>query len=353
MFSLSQRRHSFLALTALATIFLLSYSNGQTQSLNGVNSSGTSGNEIIEGTLHFPTGPRSGFQPIVKLHSDTSLGDLTVLPNSDGSFRFTHLRSDSYTIVINGGDEYQDAREIVSISRPGPVPAQGDPNQYAHPLVYQVDIYLQPKHASGSKADGMPAALAKVPQPARDLFNKGMQSARAGEAAKAIAQFRDAISHAPNFALAYNEMGRQYLSLGKADKAADSFAEAVKLEPDNFEVRLNLGFALLNLTKFSLAEEQLRQALQRNDASSSGHYYLGLALVNQKKLAPAIEEFKTSIVKSNDGIAAAHKYLGGIYWRQNQLGPAADELEKYLTLEPKAADAEKIRGTIKELRTTK
>jgi Tfp pilus assembly protein PilF len=323
---------------------------GRAQSLNGVNSSGTYGNETIEGTIHFPAPPKSGFQPIIKLHSDTSSGELTALPNSDGSFRFTHLRTDSYTVTVDGGDEYENARETVAISNPGPVPGQGNPIQYAHPLVYQVDIYLQLKNANLLKAEGLRAALAKVPQPARDLFNQGMESARSGEATKAIAQFGDAISQAPNFALAYNEMGRQYLRIGKPDKAAESFAAAVKLEPENFESRLNYGFALLNLTKFSLAEEQLRQALQKNAGSGSGHYYLGLALMNQKKLEPAIEEFKTSIGKTNDGIAAAHKYLGGIYWRQKQFGPAADELEKYLTLEPKAADAEKIRGTIKELR---
>ncbi|HEX3143850.1 MAG TPA: tetratricopeptide repeat protein [Pyrinomonadaceae bacterium] len=351
MFSLSPRRHfSIFAGTALAAIFLVSYSIGDAQSLNGVNSSGTYGNEIIEGTIHFPAGKKSGFQPIIKLHSDTSSGDLTALPNSDGSFRFTHLRTDSYTVTVEGGDEYQNARESVIISNPGPVPGQGNPLQYAHPLVYQVDIYLQPKNSNSFTAGGMQAALARLPQPVRDIFNQGIESARAGDVTKAIARFQDAISQSPNFALAYNEMGRQYLRLGQPDKAAESFAAAVKLEPENFESRLNYGFALLNLSKFSLAEEELRYALQKNAASGSGHYYLGLALMNQKKFEPAIEEFKTSVGKSNDGIAAAHKYLGGIYWRQKQFGPAADELEKYLALEPKAPDAEKIRDTIKDLR---
>jgi len=35
--------------------------------------------------------------------------------------------------------------------------------------------------------------------------------------------------------------------------------------------------------------------------------------------------------------------------RKNQ--QAADELEKYLKLEPKAPDAERIKGTIKDLRS--
>ena len=55
MFSLSPRRHfSIFARSALAAIFLASCSIGGAQSLNGVNSSGTYGNETIEGTIHFP-----------------------------------------------------------------------------------------------------------------------------------------------------------------------------------------------------------------------------------------------------------------------------------------------------------
>nr|MBA2734600.1 hypothetical protein [Acidobacteriota bacterium] len=46
-----------------------------------------------------------------------------------------------------------------------------------------------------------------------------------------------------------------------------------------------------------------------------------------------------------------HYYLGGIYWRKGDTKRAGDELEKYLQLAPKAHDAERIRATIKELRS--
>jgi regulator of sirC expression with transglutaminase-like and TPR domain len=56
---------------------------------------------------------------------------------------------------------------------------------------------------------------------------------------------------------------------------------------------------------------------------------------------------------SNDRIAPAHKNLGGIYWRNKQYSRAADELTRYIVLEPKAPDADKIRDTIKDLRSRK
>jgi regulator of sirC expression with transglutaminase-like and TPR domain len=52
-------------------------------------------------------------------------------------------------------------------------------------------------------------------------------------------------------------------------------------------------------------------------------------------------------------MSMAHYYLGGIYWGRKDYKRAADELEIYLKMTPKAPDAEKIRGTIKELRGKK
>jgi tetratricopeptide (TPR) repeat protein len=232
------------------------------------------------------------------------------------------------------------------------VPAQGNPFDYAAPTIYQVQIYLQPKTA-GSQAVTNRTVPSNVPKGARDLFLKGVESARLGDSKKAIEQFKDAISQAPNFELAYNEMGVQYLTLGQPDKAADAFANAIKLAPEEFVARLNYGIALLNLKKFAEAEKQLRQALQKNSAAPTGHYYVALALMNQQQFDAAETEFKTSITNSNDRIAPAHKYLGGIYWHNKQYSRAADELTRYIALNPKAPDADKIRGTIKDLRSRK
>jgi Tfp pilus assembly protein PilF len=359
MFSISPRIFMFnrnlIRGTAFTLVtFVFSFAISHAQSLNGVNTTGNDGNEEIQGTIHFPAGHKSGMQPVVKLQGISS-PQLTALANLDGSFNFTRLRSDSYTITVEGGDEYEDARETVAIGNSGPVPAQGNPWSYTHPLVFKVHIYLQPKGANAfaGSAGATSVALARVPQPARDLFDQAVESSRRGQSAKAIEQLKGAISQASTFALAYHELGMQYLKLGQADKAAPAFAEALKLASEVPVTRLNYGIALVNLKKFAEAETQLRRALQQNAAMATAHHYLGLVLMNQKEFAAAETEFKTAITNSNDHIAPAHKYLGGIYWRQKQYPQAADELTRYLTLEPEASDAEKIRGTIKELREKK
>jgi Tfp pilus assembly protein PilF len=346
-------RNSSLWAAVTLIIILCSHTVSHAQSLNGVNTTGTSGNEVIQGRIFFPRGHTSAMQLVVKLQSDSSI-ELTTVANVDGSFTFTHLRPDFYKIIVIGGDEYENTFETVTIGSPGPVPAQGNPSQYAIPVTYQVQIYLQPrKTASDSSAEAKQSILANVNKPARDLFNQGVASARLGDSRKSIERFKEAISKASDFELAYNEMGVQYLMLGQPDKAAEAFATALKLAPEDFVARLNYGIALLNLNKFAEAEKQLRQALQKNTAAPTGHYYFALALMKQQQFKEAEAEFQISIRNSNDRIAAAHKYLGGIYWRNKEYSRAADELTRYIVLDPKAPDAGKIRDTIKDLHSRK
>ena len=355
MFSYSifkRNRVSFLSGSTTLCILLLSATVSYAQRTSGTTSSGTIGNEEIQGHVFFPPGDKSSARPVVKLQSLSS-PEVTGITDPDGNFRFTHLRPDEYTVIVDGGDEYEKATDTVAIGNPGPVPAQGDPGRYAVPFVYQVQIYLQPKRLNTTTRQ--PATsntiFAKVPVPARDLFQQALENARAGNHVKAIEQLKSAISQAPRFALAYNELAVQYLRTGRAAQAVETLREALGINPEDFTLRLNYGIALLNQKKFEAAETELRLAIQKSNADSpAARYYLGLALISQQKFDGAQSVFESVIKNGGDRLALAHRYLGGIYWRNKKYREAADELEKYLKLEPNAPDAEKIRDTIKELR---
>ena len=60
---------------------------------------------------------------------------------------------------------------------------------------------------------------------------------------------------------------------------------------------------------------------------------------------------RNAITVSGNQIALAHYYLGGVLWAKREHKSAADELETYLRLDPKAADAERTRAAIKDLRS--
>jgi tetratricopeptide (TPR) repeat protein len=74
-------------------------------------------------------------------------------------------------------------------------------------------------------------------------------------------------------------------------------------------------------------------------------------LISTKRYDEAQQEFESTISNGGENLPLAHKYLGGLYMSVHKNQQAADELEKYLKLDPKAADADRIKGTIKELRS--
>ncbi|MBA3786170.1 MAG: hypothetical protein H0X15_11670 [Acidobacteria bacterium] len=99
------------------------------------------------------------------------------------------------------------------------------------------------------------------------------------------------------------------------------------------------------------AEKELEKAVLADETVATPHMYLGIALLGLDYPDYAEKEFLKSIsLKDDEKIAQAHKYLGGIYWKKGNFKQAADELEKYVKFSPKAADAEKILATIKQLR---
>jgi regulator of sirC expression with transglutaminase-like and TPR domain len=79
--------------------------------------------------------------------------------------------------------------------------------------------------------------------------------------------------------------------------------------------------------------------------------YLGIVLMSRQNLDEAEKELQRALNSKSSEVNTAHRYLGGVYWAKRDYKRAADELETYLTLVPTASDAERIRASIKELRS--
>lgn len=319
----------FSVLIAL-TCFVATRGQGGVGSTRGLTET-VGGSNIIQGHVYVPGQSVTGKRIRVSLESADDQTK-TSLTDDDGTFRFNGLRSGAYTVVVEGGKDYETARESVFF--------EGGNRNTMVPIYLRLRIENLPEFAS-------------IPRPAVDAYRKGRELSQKGDHKKAADQFVVAVSAAPNFGLALSDLGAEYLKLKDPAKAAEALEHAVKLRPEDFTTRLNYGIALLNLKKFSESEEQLSVAAKQNDASGLAHYYLGLALVNEKKYSDAQREFEVAIKNGADQMPLAHKYLGGIYWGAKDFQRAADELEKYVELDPKAPDVGKIKDTIKQLRSEK
>ena len=344
------QNHILIRCSLLSAFLLLSAVVSHGQSGGGIDTTGTGGRHTISGRLIFPSGQRADLRLKIRLESHGS-GDLTVLSDINGSFRFESLLAGNYTVVIEGGDHFETVRESVFIEPYSVSPrrsAVGVP--ISRPINLQ--IYLRPKPESAYVKPGvLNAALAGVPKAAVEHYEGGLESASKGESDAAIDHFKRAIVLYPEFGLALNELGVQYLKRGQLDKAEEALAKAVRLLPEASEPSLNYGIVLLQKKKFADAETQLRDAVKKNDGAFTAHLYLGITLIYIKNFADAEAELRRAISLGGPKAGQAHYYLGGLYWETRNYSQAADELEIYLKLEPKATNAEKIRTTIKELRT--
>ncbi len=331
-------------------ILLLSFAVvAQAQSGAGVDTTGTGGRHSISGRLIFPSGQRADTRLKIKLES-SGQGELSVLADGNGNFTFASLRAGSYTVVVEGGDYFETARETLYID---PTLTDRRSNTTIGPISkpYTVQVYLRPKQEDAQMKPGvLNAALASVPKPAVELYEKGLASAHRGETEKAIDDLKRAVALYPNFGLALNELGVQYLRKGELDKAAEALVKVLRISPEAPEPGLNYGIVLLQQKKFAEAEKQLRDAVKKNDRAYTAHLYFGITLIYVKNYPEAEAELLKAITIGGAKASQAHYYLGGLYWQTGKHQQAADELETFLKLEPKAANADKLRNTIKELR---
>ncbi|HEX8887951.1 MAG TPA: tetratricopeptide repeat protein [Pyrinomonadaceae bacterium] len=341
-------------LQALSLILFLSFASAAIYAQGGIDSTGTGGKHKIQGRIYFPSGRRSDATAVKVTLESTSSESLSLIADLNGSFTFNSIAPGSYTLTVDAGKDYEIGRESVYIDgTPRNRTLSGaDIARADVPRIFNVIVTLRLKRGAGSDSPGVvDAALANLPKPAVDAYQRALESARSGDNAKAIEQLKDALRYYPDFALALNELGVQYLKVGQADKAAEAFRSALRIKPDEFMPRLNYGIALLENRNPAEAEAQLRQALKKNDSSWTAHMYLGIVLIKLRNYDEAEKELARTLEIAGDNLGLPHYYLGGIYWHKGELRRAADELEKYLRLAPKAPDAERVRATIKDLRS--
>ncbi len=302
--------------------------------------SGLGGSNQIEGRIYYPSNRPVDRRIKVRISSVRG-GESFTLSDDNGAFTFRRLTGGTYQIAVEPGREYETAYETVEFRN----------SLRQQPQVTYVEIRLRPKVRGEAKPAVVDAALADVPKPALEIYQKALAAAQAGDTRGAVEQLKRAIQIHPRFVQALNILGVQHTRLGEFSEAVAAFRNALAVAPDALMPRLNYGIVLLQQKKYAEAEAEFSRALTRNDASAVVHLYRGRTLIYLKRYDEAEKELHRVIsLGSNSGEAAmAHRYLGALYKEQGENKRAVEALEKYLQLVPKAADAAQIREIIDEL----
>jgi tetratricopeptide (TPR) repeat protein len=145
-------------------------------------------------------------------------------------------------------------------------------------------------------------------------YNLGVAYERRDQYEKAREQYEEAIKAKPDFGDAFLAIGNTFMAQKNFNDAITPLVKAVELLPQNYGAAYNLGASYANGGMYAEAEGAFRKAVTINPKEPYVHQQLGMALLGQSKKA--------------EGIA---------------------ELQKYLELNPNAADKAEILDLIKSL----
>jgi len=302
--------------------------------LGGVNS--------VIGTILSSNGQRVDRRLSVRLRTFTR-GDRVTTTDERGNFAFRDVPPGDYVVIIDKEPDFEPVSQTVSVIQPRGIP----------PQTFYVNIRLNLKGKAETRTGVLNAELANVPPRARASYDKALEQAQAGNNKAATDLLRQAISEYPAFMLAFNELGLQYLKQGELDKAEEALAKALKLAPDSPTPRLTHGILLTVMGKFNLAVTELQAALKQKEQSANGHLYLGQALANLGRFDQAETHLTRAIAIGGDQVTEAHRFLGAIYLQRGDRERGVAEFEMYLSLAPKAKDAEQVRQVIRQNKRSK
>src|SRR5688500_1724059 len=136
----------FYCYSILATLLVLAPIVATAQSGGGVDSTGTGGRHTISGRLIFPSGQRADLRLKIRLESP-GVGDLSVLSDGNGNFTFQSLRPGNYSVIVDGGEQFDTVRENIFID-PSVVSTVRGPASYPMNRPFNVQIYLRPRNDS-------------------------------------------------------------------------------------------------------------------------------------------------------------------------------------------------------------
>src|SRR3954470_17771583 len=223
------------------------------------------GNNTIVGQVILPQGDRVSRRVTVRL-SSVRVGEFSTMTDDNGVFTFRRLREGSYFITVEAGKDFLPAQDRVDLY---------DNN----PKTTSVQIELHPRPVNNSKPAVVNAALAGVPKPAAQQYEKALTAIAAGDNKAAIEDLKAALAVYPQFVLALNEISAVYVNTGQLEKAEEALTTALNLEPNNATLRLNYGYVLLLRERFPDAERELHRAIELKEDLTSAHLYRGRVLI--------------------------------------------------------------------------
>jgi tetratricopeptide (TPR) repeat protein len=292
----------------------------------------------IYGKVYLPDRQPAAFMPI---HLSTVRGygaDTTA--DDKGNFLFEDVPMNQIQLKVNPPKEspYYDAPVTVNISREGV-------NNFRADIYIVRSVVMVPKTEKTAPVISVREASQQVPSAAQKAYLKGKKYRGQKKFKEALNELDLAIRLYPEYFQAITEKGNVLVSTGHLQEGLTEFDKALRILPSYEPALSGAGFCLLSTGKHEQAIGMLEQAAHIDPANAQNLLFLGIANLALSRWSKAQAALEQALARDQERMASAHLYLAYALAGQELYSRAADEMHTYLTLNPTAPNAGRLRDT--------
>ncbi|MFL6216275.1 MAG: tetratricopeptide repeat protein [Blastocatellia bacterium] len=281
---------------------------------------------------------------------DSTMGQTKT--DAAGRFSFSGLSDGRFHIRVRPyGTDYEEQMTEVVLASVSSRAGSGSDTQHI-----DIQLKVNQRFYTGPFAMAPATVFAQdVPDAAKKLFEEGVRALREKKEQEGLNNLKQALEVFPNYYAALDRLGAEYAMRGQNNQAFLQaglvlLTKAASLNPNGFSSAFGLGWTQYQLGMNNEAVENLRRSTTLYGKSADAYLWLGRALRRTSQADQAEAAFKRARDLSSGKYSEVHRQLAGLYMDQKRYREAADALEQVLKTEPKAADAEKIKTIITQLR---
>lgn len=189
------------------------------------------------------------------------------------------------------------------------------------------------------------ALLVETTEMAPDFFlawvNLGIVLKKTDNEAQAADAFRRALKLDPKSHLTMGLLIDSYFRSGKFSKCEKMCRRCLELEPGYAGVRVTLAMALVNQGKLKKAREEVEKVLATNPTEVNAHFTLGKILENLRDLEGAVEAYEKELIHHREN-PNTFESLANLYMKLGEGEKAEEAAREALRLEPNSYTAKEV-----------
>jgi tetratricopeptide (TPR) repeat protein len=326
-------------LIALPVLFLISslvYGQAQTQTQ-------VVRTAAIDGSIVLPTNQAMERYEILLLSKDGEQVIARTYTDLSGRYHFGNLSPDNVDVVVRI-EGFEESRVPVKLA-----PGRGTIVNMILTVKPMTSVEDSPWDSKVVQIDELSR---KYPRKAVDDFQKGLESKRKGDTAKAQELIEGVVKLSPDFSDAHNLLGTLYQGMNRYRDAEKQYNLSRSLSPSSLAPLINLATLYLQEAEASEKEKEgplvtgviyddalhvLQDATRVDPRNATVYYLLGITFYRARSYRFAEVSFNEAL-SIDVHVGAVRLALANVYIRQQKWREALDQFDKYLAENPKATD---------------